>query len=238
MQCDCTPSGCHQDAVPPQTKSEDAKYKEDHRAARRIIESAERGSLRLTTGADEHVDELIKEILHYRQATKSEDRVQKLDGLNQVLARVMKEQGQPTQRNRWRSQFLSLCIDVIGREYSVGGTTLDTDKDTYQRRREASVKMLNQIVGGLVPHLGAYALVVYSALEGECVGNYSCSMVVKLTNVASTISWAKLANRSMERRWRVVELVIEKLLDLKFYVQADHLWFNPAVLVAWFTGER
>lgn len=238
MQCDYTASRCHQDAVHPQTKPEDTKYQDDQRAASRIVESAERGSCQLTTGADEHVDELIKEMLQYRQATKAEDPVQKLDGLNQLLARVMKEQGPAMKRSRWRIQFLSHCIYAISREYSVGKTTLDIDKDAYRRRTEASAIMLNQIVGGLVPHLGAYALVAYSALEGECVVNYCCSMVVRLTDVASTISWVKMAHRSVERRRRVVELVVEKLLGLKFCVQADQLWFNPAVLVAWFTGDR
>lgn len=92
----------------------------------------------------------------------------------------------------------------------------DIDQAEYQRKLRSFAVMLNRIVSRLVPHFGAYALVLYSALEGKSRSVNDCSIIALLMCIAFGFPWAQLARRSEKRQQEVIKLVTEKLLCIEF----------------------
>ncbi|KAF3760057.1 hypothetical protein M406DRAFT_353986, partial [Cryphonectria parasitica EP155] len=148
--------------------------RDDRRFVARMIQKVEQGSRLALTGATkqagEQAGELRSAIMQYRDGiSATQDFEYRLDGLSRLLQniegqiRAMKSEAM--NGLHWRVRFLSDCVGVVKRNRCALKNPEDIDQAEYQRRRRASAKMLNRIVSGLVPRLGAYALVLYSALE-------------------------------------------------------------------------
>lgn len=141
---------------------------EDRQTVRKLVDKVKRGSLLIRTDKTEQASQLGRAIVQFRQSVSGiEDYRTRLDGLSKLLDSFVEGKTQAMKRLRWRVRYLSVCIDIIKRRCGAAETAEDYDKAEYQQQQEACIMMVNRIVAGLVPRFGAYALMVYSALEGE-----------------------------------------------------------------------
>lgn len=129
------------------------------------------GGQRLIERGTGDLDEraLAKELVQYQSRIVAKDDYETvLEGGKQLLndfeQRINNLPQQTRDRLRWRLRFVSCCLDILLRVRVRGG---QGRSDSYQRRKANSALMINSIVDGLVPTLGAYALAVYSILEGK-----------------------------------------------------------------------
>ncbi|CAN8105487.1 unnamed protein product [Discula destructiva] len=196
------------------------KYdEEDTLAVKLLVEKAILGRNRLATGCDDHQarDEIrrLEQDLqaHRSQAPSTADRAAKLNELLSVLAKYAKAKSREL---RWRVRFASLCVDVLKRREGTSERKSNADQHEYQRRKETSAIMLNNIVSELAPYLGAYALVFF------------------LVAGAADYSYHNLGRRNGHRRQRCTALAAQELLKMEIRFRRDQLWFHPGALISWF----
>lgn len=188
-----------------------------------FVEKATLGRNRLVTGGDDHdardeVRSLEQDLLAHRtQVSSAADRVVKL---NELLSVLKKYATAESKKLRWRVRFACLCVDVIKRRDGILETEGNEGKYEYQRKREMSAIMLNNIVSKLAPCLEAYALALFLVVE------------------AANYSYYDLGQRSRERRQKCTILVAQELLKMDIRVRRDQLWFHPGALISWFVGDR
>lgn len=80
------------------------------------------------------------------------------------------------------------------------------------------------IVSELVTHVGAYALVLFLALEAVSFNTYPLYIPGNHGQEQFAAMFAKEA--------------AEQLSNISLGVPCDQLWFNPAALIAWFMKDR
>ncbi|KUI63446.1 hypothetical protein VM1G_12002 [Cytospora mali] len=193
----------------------------DRVAVLNLIHKAISGSQQLAERGTGHLDETIlaKEVVRYQaRVVAQNDRQSNLEAGKRFLSdfeKQIKDLPQQTRdRLRWRVRFVSCCLDILLRVRGETGRA-----NTYQRRKANSALMINSIVNGLFPTLGAYALVVYSILE------------------AANFSYHFLSRRDQTRQERFVYFAVDELSRLKMHVPRDNNWFHPALILAVLTGE-